>query len=241
MKKCLVTAHSGCMGTVPNSLEHIQKAIELKADIIEVDIRGTKDGIVVLSHDEQVSSCCSISGSGNGIGIIEELTYEGIRTIGGKLVTAEEILPLARENNFVFNLDLKDDEAVEPLMSWLKQLNMQDYVLLTGCGFSKAKAIKQHYGDFHVLLNAEETGALEEKDYGDYIKLTCNDALSAGCCGINISHEDCRRELMEYAVRVKLPVYVYTVDEADAMKKLMEEGAYSITTHKIDLLKALIR
>ena len=36
----LITAHSGCEGTAPNSLDHILAAIDSGAEMIEVDIRS---------------------------------------------------------------------------------------------------------------------------------------------------------------------------------------------------------
>ncbi len=45
------TAHTGCCGTKPNSLDSINAAIECGADIIEFDLNFTSDGTPVLSHD----------------------------------------------------------------------------------------------------------------------------------------------------------------------------------------------
>ena len=47
----VITAHSGCEGTPPNSREHICAAIRSGAEMVEVDIRE-RDGLLYLSHDE---------------------------------------------------------------------------------------------------------------------------------------------------------------------------------------------
>ncbi|OQP06094.1 hypothetical protein B1691_17245, partial [Geobacillus sp. 47C-IIb] len=54
MKRPLITAHTGCMNTPPNSIESILEGIKAGADIIEVDVRATKDGVAVLLHDEKI-------------------------------------------------------------------------------------------------------------------------------------------------------------------------------------------
>ena len=56
----LITAHSGCEGTAPNSLDHILAAISSGAEMIEVDIRAHGD-LLYLSHDvaEDPAACVS--------------------------------------------------------------------------------------------------------------------------------------------------------------------------------------
>ncbi len=56
----VITAHSGCEGTPPNSREHILAAIASGAEMLEVDIRG-RNGYLYLSHDEgeDPSACVS--------------------------------------------------------------------------------------------------------------------------------------------------------------------------------------
>lgn len=56
----VITAHSGCEGTPPNSLAHILAAIESGAEMVEVDIRA-HEGRLYLSHDvaEDPADCVS--------------------------------------------------------------------------------------------------------------------------------------------------------------------------------------
>lgn len=54
-EKLNITAHSGCDGTPDDSLESIEAGIRYGADLVEVDIRCNKDGVLILSHDEDSS------------------------------------------------------------------------------------------------------------------------------------------------------------------------------------------
>ena len=58
----VITAHSGCEGTAPNSREHILAAIASGAEMVEVDIRE-RDGLLYLSHDveEDPATCVSFA------------------------------------------------------------------------------------------------------------------------------------------------------------------------------------
>jgi glycerophosphoryl diester phosphodiesterase len=51
----LVIAHRGASGELPeNTLPALERAIELRADAIEIDVRADRDGRLVLSHDPVV-------------------------------------------------------------------------------------------------------------------------------------------------------------------------------------------
>ena len=101
-KKVHVIAHRGAHKTVPeNSLASLEKAIELGVDYVEIDVRRTKDGALVIMHDAGVNRMT------NGKGKIEDLTLEEIRKLdivrgktqavtGQKIPTFEEILQRAK-------------------------------------------------------------------------------------------------------------------------------------------------
>ena len=56
----VITAHSGCEGTAPNSIDHILAAIDSGAEMIEIDVRAHGD-LLYLSHDvaEDPAACVS--------------------------------------------------------------------------------------------------------------------------------------------------------------------------------------
>jgi glycerophosphoryl diester phosphodiesterase len=72
-----VVAHRGgaLLGPPENTLPAIEKAIEVGADLIEVDIRQTSDGHLVLMHDETVNRTT------NGRGRVDKLTLKEIRAL----------------------------------------------------------------------------------------------------------------------------------------------------------------
>ena len=72
-----VVAHRGgaLLGPPENTLPAIEKAIEVGADLIEIDIRQTSDGHLVLMHDTTVDRTT------NGRGRVSDLTHEQIRAL----------------------------------------------------------------------------------------------------------------------------------------------------------------
>ena len=49
-----VIAHRGASGLVDveNTLEAFEKAVEIKADMVEFDVRKTKDNVLIVFHDK---------------------------------------------------------------------------------------------------------------------------------------------------------------------------------------------
>lgn len=72
----LIIAHRGAAGHAPeNTLEAFSLAIQHGADMLELDIRATADGELVVIHDERVDRTT------NGTGLIRELTLAQIKEL----------------------------------------------------------------------------------------------------------------------------------------------------------------
>ena len=67
----IVVAHRGDWRNAPeNSLQAIQNCIDMGVDMVEIDVRQTKDGQLVLMHDVTVDRTTT------GTGKVSELTWE---------------------------------------------------------------------------------------------------------------------------------------------------------------------
>ncbi len=235
----LITAHSGCMDTVPNSIESIFEGIRAGADIVEVDIRATKDGVAVLMHDEGINL------SKYGIVGINELSFDELKKEYAEIVRLDEIFGIIRSFNIVVNLDLKDDTAVEPMVKTVNKGNIKDYIILSGCEYHRAMYINENYKGFYVLLNSDDKIEISEQDiesnnkYDTFIAETCRNAIMANCRGINQDYRMCLKEMVDYAALRCLPICVYTIDDVNDMEKYINLGVHSITTNRVDLLSNL--
>ncbi|MGG5252655.1 glycerophosphodiester phosphodiesterase [Neobacillus sp. SM06] len=230
MRRPFITAHTGCENTRPNSIQSVLEGIHAGAEIIEVDVRSTKDGTAVLFHDEVVDTVI-------GKKRIQELTLEELNQIAAdkEIVRLEEVLPIIRENHRIINLDLKEDHAIDPMIQAVERYHMRDQSLISGCEKDRAFYLKERYRSYQVLLNA----SVKRSDTGNeelFIKETCDDAIAASCCGININYHYCKDKLVEYASLRCLPVLVWTVDDADQMKKFLNLNVQSITSHEVNTL-----
>jgi glycerophosphoryl diester phosphodiesterase len=101
-KKIIVIAHRGAHREAPeNTLASLEQAIEIGCDYVELDVRRTKDGVLVIMHDSSVNRMT------NGKGKIADLTLAEIRKFevksrhgakwaGLKVPTLDEMLDHAK-------------------------------------------------------------------------------------------------------------------------------------------------
>jgi glycerophosphoryl diester phosphodiesterase len=71
-----IIAHRGAPTFAPeNTLPAIRKALEIGVDMIEIDVHQTKDGVLVIMHDEKVNKTT------DGSGYIKDMTFDDIRAL----------------------------------------------------------------------------------------------------------------------------------------------------------------
>lgn len=113
--KILVSGHRGesCYG-LENTMFSFRRALSMGVDMIETDVHMTKDGYLILMHDERVERTT------NGKGLINELTIDEIKaldaTVNAKIEVSAEAPPLLLEllevvkdyPEVLLNIELKD-------------------------------------------------------------------------------------------------------------------------------------
>jgi len=130
-KIVLIASHRGIHNDFPeNSIPAFKKAIELGLDIIEIDVRHTKDGSLVIMHDATVDRMT------NGKGRVDECTLDELRKLrlkfngqltDEKIPTLEEVLTLAK-GKILVDLDLKTN-CLPTVMQLVKQTQTENTCL----------------------------------------------------------------------------------------------------------------
>lgn len=139
-----VVAHRGgaLLGPPENTLPAIEKAIEVGADLIEIDIRQTLDGHLVLMHDETVHRTT------NGRGRVADLTLEQILALeivhdGEDLVrvpTLREALQTMK-GRIDPDLDYKEGD-IEGLLKVVRDMGMISFCTMHG-SWERCKLISE--------------------------------------------------------------------------------------------------
>ena len=120
--KFKIIAHRGASGyDFENSMSAFKKAIELKADVIETDVRKTKDNVLILSHDDNLQFLT------NSNKIISESTFkelEFVKLNNGELIPTVEDLLSIHNGEITFNFEIKVENAEEILVQLVKKYDL---------------------------------------------------------------------------------------------------------------------
>ncbi len=128
----LVCVHRATNKNHPeNSISAVKASMLLGVDIIELDIRTTKDDSLVIMHDHDIDRTT------NGSGYVSKMTYEELQEYNlvhsdtltnEKIPTLRQILMVTKEKDVILNLDLKDIN-VDDYYSILREFNMEHKVM----------------------------------------------------------------------------------------------------------------
>ncbi|MNW24115.1 putative glycerophosphoryl diester phosphodiesterase 1 [compost metagenome] len=223
----LVTAHTGCMGMPEHSLASLRSALEQGANVYEDDIRVTSDGELVLAHDDEVTL------SDGRVGSIAGMTLQQLNDgLAETLTKLTDILPIIRSSGITMNLDIKTVASLEPVFRLVEKHELMEKVFLSGCEFAVALEADRNGRHIRKLLNVD-VASFQSLPYADAIVKSCEEAVAAGCFGLNVPYQLVDSELIHVAASRQLAVYVWTVAEEDDMKRMAHMGVASITTRNV--------
>ncbi|WP_214814573.1 glycerophosphodiester phosphodiesterase [Exiguobacterium sp. s196] len=123
----LIYAHRGYSANYPeNTLSAFEAALPY-VDGIELDVQLSKDGRLVVIHDETVDRTT------NGTGWVKDMTLQELRQlkIDGyeRIPTLEEVLGLIERSNVTLNIELKTDQYAYPGIERLAWLAVDEFEL----------------------------------------------------------------------------------------------------------------
>ena len=242
----LITAHAGCMGTIPNSSESFVAAFSSKADIIEADIRSTRDGIPVLTHDDSFSINDSAPikvGSldwGELLALVDSGQAEGIMRLETYLDLAAELDNSIRGGEAsILNLDIKESASLGAVAGIVRNRGLGSTVLFSGIKLDSLPEARSALSGLRYLFNADASLiAAESREAG--CRKVCAIASEFGCAGINLEWTNASAEFVSRAKAAGFPVMLWTVDRAEDMKAALALKPDSITTNRPDILARLV-
>lgn len=235
----MIIAHRGYSGVYPeNTLLALREASKLNVDGIEVDARVTKDGIVVLMHDETVDRTT------NGSGKVEELTLEQIKSLDAGSWKDErfrgESVPMLSEaleqlpNDLVMYVEIKPSNAAKHVVSVIEGSDAVGRVVI--CSFH-ASTLKEANTLCPLLPSVLITGSCKNMDE---FKRLVDVALECGANGLSIHYGSITAEFVRYAHQRAMGVVAWTVNDLETLSETLNVGVDAIATDYPEMvLKAI--
>jgi glycerophosphoryl diester phosphodiesterase len=245
-----VIAHRGASAQAPeNTLASFQEAIALGANYVELDVHLSKDGEVVVIHD------ATLNRTTNGAGSVNEKTFFELQQLSASKINAEtypdEKIPLLNEalkltqGKAILLIEIKADTDSKPYQGIEKKV------------FEIIKANKaeewceiQSFYDFSVNswlqlktdipVHKLMVGRLQPL-YIDY-KIRFGSILKkhVSTDGINPYKAFAKKKFIKKIHRQNHIAYVWTVNDAKDMKKILKRSPDGIITNYPDRLLKLL-
>ncbi len=240
MSRPLIWAHRGASGHAPeNTLSAFDLAAKMGADGVELDIQLTKDGEIVVCHDEKIDR------TSNGAGFVRDYTLAELKKFNfcngnlfyedATIPTMEEVFNLLDPTGLTINIELKTGVFFYPgieekIVDLTHKKNWQDRVIYSSFNHYSIMKIKEIDPDAKLgFLYAD--GSLDMPLYGHQQGV---DALHPALYNLQYPHfmEDCRKH--------GLDVNVWTVNSTADIKRCIELGVHAIITNYPDKANSLL-
>lgn len=143
-------AHRGASAYEPeNTLRSFKLAFDMKADMIELDVRISKDGHLMVIHDSTVDRTT------NGRGYVKDMTLAELKKLdagkGEKIPTLKEVIEVGIEKT-KFAVEIKERGTEKKAINLIKEYNLLDDVFIISKNREFLKNVKALEGGIRTCL-----------------------------------------------------------------------------------------
>ena len=234
--RMIVMAHRGASADSPeNTRIAVQTAVESGADYAEIDVHQTKDGEIILLHDETLDRTTSEKG------YVWDFTWDEIRRLdagswfgdefqGEPVPSLEEIIRFSTGRiklNIEIKISREEPDIVSKVVTIIHNYDFEDDCIVTSFDREAVEKIKE-------IDHRIKTGFIFGKDYPEGVFTGSWEVLS---CNYKVVD----KEFVKKAKKNKKKVYVWTVDEKSEMLRLIDLKIDAIITNKPKYLVKVLR
>lgn len=250
----LVIAHQGGDGVWPGeTMLAYQNSVDLGADVLEMDIHITKDGELILMHDETVDRTT------DGTGEIESMTLEELKKLdaaydwspdegqtfpyrgqGIQIATLEEVFQAFPDKHMTIEIKKTNTSMAKPFCDLIRKSNMQDKVLVASfhddrlkefraeCPEVATSSAKNETTVFVLLTKAYLGGLYSPKFYSLQVPEVSGGITVMTPAFVRAAHAR------------NLAVEPWTINDTETMRKLIDWGVDGIITDRPDIMMEVL-
>lgn len=237
--------HANATGPFENTLEAFQKAIDVGADRLEMDVQRTLDGVLVIHHDPDVDGRA-----------IAEMNYADLPLVGNgyRIPTLTEVAQLAKRRGAQMDVEIKASEGLfdrpvgyeQQIIDELLAKNAIPTSQFHISSFSKKSlaAVEAYRPDVVTMVLAPRIpGWLRDSVVWpvlarilDPLHLSLRSAEKVGADLVSVDQRMVTDGLLNAAARRGIGVDVWTVDDQMALARMVRDPRiHGVVTNKPDL------
>lgn len=214
-----IMGHRGASAYEPeNTLRSIRRALKMGVAAVEVDVQLTRDGLLVVIHDDTVDRTT------NGHGAVKDLTFAELRALnagkGEPIPSLEEVVDLVKGRAHLV-VELKQPDAAAPLLRFFQEHLLFDAAHIISFWHPVLKTLKEQEPRL-------STGVLMVGCPADPVGL----ARAARADALVLNYRYVNRELVDAAHRQGIRVIVWNIDDPEILKPYLAMNLDAIGTNR---------
>ena len=235
-----IFGHRGAAGTFPeNTLVSFKACEEFRVDGIELDVQLSSDGEIVVIHDE------TINRTSNGKGYVKDFTLSQLKQFDFsnkfrekvgfcEIPTLKEVFDWAKGNNFIINIELKNDKIPyhgleERVINLIRQYELEKRIIISS--FHHKSMFK-----LHLMAPDIETAVLYYRKKNEPWKLAKEFKVKA----VHPNYKSITDEQIIETLNHQIAVRPYTVNDPYIMKSLIALNCTAIITDYPEIAAELV-
>ncbi|GAA2695602.1 glycerophosphodiester phosphodiesterase [Actinoplanes palleronii] len=233
--KPLAFAHrGGAAEGDENTAAAFARAVGLGYRYVETDVHATADGVPVVIHDDRLDRVAGHPGR------VADLTWADLSTVrvGGAAAVPrlDEVLdawPQVR-----FNVDVKSDAVAEPAVAAVRRAGAEDRVLLASFSDARLARVRALAGP-RVATSVGRRGVARLR-LASIAGMPVRLPESVAAVQIPVRHGRftvLTPRFLKYVHRLRREVHVWTVDDPEEMRRLLDMGVDGIMTDRVEVLR----
>jgi glycerophosphoryl diester phosphodiesterase len=218
----VVVGHRGAMGLEPeNTLRSFRRAVREGADAIELDLRLSKDGHLVILHDSDVARTT------DGNGEIAHLDLTEVKALdagqGESIPTFDEVLDAV---DLPVQAEIKAADAARAALDTIRDRKLVDRVTVTSFSAEIVRASLDY-------LPGVKTGLISSHAGTDELEQARELGVDVLCAGL----DELEPEFVERCHRAGFAVIGWLANDADQLLSALRAGADGVTSDHPGLLQ----
>jgi glycerophosphoryl diester phosphodiesterase len=250
--RVLNVAHRGASSEVAeNTLAAVHRGVELGADMVEIDVRRSKDGALVLMHDSTLTRTTDVQRvfPRRAPWRVGDFTYDELRRLdagswkspafaGEPVATLEEVLDAIGSSRTGLLLELKSPELYPGIVADLVA-QMRGARRIVDPALAEGRLVVQSFDvaamkEHKTLAPAVPVGLLGTPSRANL------PALGTWADQVNPSHFSVDKGYVDQVHRAGMSCLVWTVDRPTAMRRALRIGVDGVITNRPHALGRLL-
>ena len=227
-----ITAHRGAYDYAPeNTMAAFTKAYDMNVDYIELDVHESKDGYIYVMHDGSLARTLGVNK------LDYQVTWDEIKDLNivskfdeyrnEKVPLLEDVIKWAKDKDFTLNIELKPTS---------KSINLENYVVDI--------LHRYNYQNKCVVASFDLNAILKVRSLDSSIKIVYlgNDLKYRDDIDIySINYTSVTRDMVKFLHKNNKILYVWTVNDDDIVKSLINMGVDNIITNDPPMVQNVVK